>query len=60
MKKLLFTFALLGLFALSVPKNANALHELMEYPGYYEFCGYTCLCWDSYDYVMWDDIYCPV
>jgi len=59
MKKLLFTFALLGLFALSVPKDSNAqLHDLTLYPGTFDICGHTCFCWDFDDYFEWGMMYC--
>ena len=61
MKKLFFTFTLLGLFALSVPRDATAKDEaVMDYPANYIFCGHTCWCWDPGDYVAWDEIYCGI
>ncbi len=62
MKKLFFTFALLGLFALAVPKDANAITESKTdyggFPGTHIICGHTCFCWDTGDYAFYMDYYC--
>ncbi len=58
MKKLFFMFTLLGLFALSVPRDATAVTEPGEYPGTYIICGHICFCWDAWDYIVWQGEFC--
>jgi hypothetical protein len=54
MKKLMSIFGILFVMAV-IPKVVNAVEPCH---GEYMCGNYVIIC-DAYDYVVWDDIYCP-
>lgn len=64
MKKLLLTFSLIGLFALSGSINANANMEDPsegldpDFPCTLNVCGNYCFCYDGDDLFYWISLYC--
>jgi len=55
MKKLFSIIAVLFVMAAAAPKVAHAAEGCVLK----EFCGHMAVVCDDYDYVTWDDIYCP-
>ncbi len=54
MKKIILSFALLGLFAFIAPKNAVAGNS---YPGTYVIEGNICFCHDAEDYAWFENYF---